>query len=175
MDVILSIKPKYVDAIIRGIKKYEFRKFCFKSRNIDNIYIYSTSPVKKIVGLFVTHNIVRDSPQNLWINYKEVSGVGEIEFFNYFKNSEMGYAIEINDLKEFESPVDPRKIIPRFMAPLSFCYIDGRLMKDQKLFNQLRNNYCEDHLNGSICQSTISDYAKFETILKSNRDFMDEK
>jgi type I restriction enzyme S subunit len=30
MDVLLSIKPKYVDAILKGEKKYEFRKIIFK-------------------------------------------------------------------------------------------------------------------------------------------------
>ena len=34
MDVLLSIKPKYVDAILKGEKKYEFRKIIFKNKNI---------------------------------------------------------------------------------------------------------------------------------------------
>jgi len=158
MDVILSIKPKYANAIIRGEKKYEFRKFCFKSKNIKNIYIYSTAPVKKIIGLFITHNIIRDSPKNLWNDYKDFSGLNEIEFFNYFKNNQVGYAIEINELLEFESAVDPREIIPGFTAPLSFCYIDDRLSMKQKLLFKAKNNYIFNNLFRVNSQSTITDY-----------------
>ena len=35
MDVLLSIKPKYVKSIIEGEKRYEFRKAIFKNRDID--------------------------------------------------------------------------------------------------------------------------------------------
>jgi type I restriction enzyme S subunit len=40
MDVILSIKPKYVQSIIEGDKRYEFRKAIFKNRTIDRVFIY---------------------------------------------------------------------------------------------------------------------------------------
>jgi type I restriction enzyme, S subunit len=47
MDVLLSIKPRYVEAIIDGRKKYEFRKNKFAMKDINCAYIYSTSPIKK--------------------------------------------------------------------------------------------------------------------------------
>ena len=47
MDVLISIKPKYVKKIISKEKKYEFRKNIFK-KNVDTIIIYTTSPEKKI-------------------------------------------------------------------------------------------------------------------------------
>ena len=45
MDVLLSIKPRYVKSILEGGKRYEFRKTIFKNRKIDRICIYSSSPV----------------------------------------------------------------------------------------------------------------------------------
>ena len=62
MDVLLSIKPKYVKSIIEGEKRYEFRKTIFKNREINRIYIYSSSPVKKIVASFVIGTILEDHP-----------------------------------------------------------------------------------------------------------------
>jgi predicted transcriptional regulator len=158
MDVILSIKPKYVDAIIKGQKKYEFRKFCFKLKNIENIYIYSTSPIKKIIGSFTTNSIIKDTPKNLWEIYKEFSGLDQSEFFNYFKNKKVGYAIEISELVDFNSPIDPREIIPGFTAPLSFCYIDSRLLSNLKFMSQVEKNY---NLNNFFrSQPTILDYVE---------------
>lgn len=49
MNVLLSIKPKYIEEIRKGNKKYEFRKTRFRQRHINEAYIYSTSPVKMIL------------------------------------------------------------------------------------------------------------------------------
>ena len=58
MNVILSIKPKYCEKIINGKKKVEFRRKIFKNENkIDLVFMYSTSPVKKIVGFFKIESI----------------------------------------------------------------------------------------------------------------------
>ncbi|MBU4607575.1 MAG: ASCH domain-containing protein [Methanobacterium sp.] len=125
MKALLSIKPQYVDEIIKGKKKYEFRKKVFKKENeVKEIYIYSSSPVKKIVGYFKVNQIIEDHPQALWENFKEVSGINELEFFEYFKERETGFAIQINQLEVFENPVDPNTMIPNFVAPQSFRYMD---------------------------------------------------
>ena len=68
MDVLLSIKPRYVKSIIEGEKWYEFRKTIFKNRGINRIYTDSSSPVKKIVGTFEVGEILEDNPGHLWHN-----------------------------------------------------------------------------------------------------------
>ncbi|MEN4018225.1 MAG: hypothetical protein PQ975_06900 [Methanobacterium sp.] len=124
MNVLLSIKPKYVEEIKKGNKKYEFRKTGFRKKCLKEAYIYSTSPVKKIVGFFKIEKIIEDHPENLWENFKEYSGIAEDEFFDYFRNKEKGYAIEINEFEIFNDPIDPASIIPNFVAPQSFRYIN---------------------------------------------------
>jgi type I restriction enzyme S subunit len=130
MDVLLSIKPKYVDAIFRREKEYEFRKIIFKNKSIKNIYMYSTSPIKRIVGSFAMRNIICDSPENLWRKFRDYSGLNDKEFFNYFGKREKGFAIEIGIIKKFEIPIDPKVAIPGFMPPLSFCYLYSNLEID---------------------------------------------
>ena len=63
MKVLLSIKPEYVEKIFSKEKKYEFRKSIFKNPNIKSIIIYSSSPVKKVVGEFEIENIIQDTPK----------------------------------------------------------------------------------------------------------------
>ena len=123
MNVILSIKPKYVEKIINGSKKYEFRKQIFKNRKVRQVYIYASYPVRKIVGVFTVGEIIYDTPENLWEKLKEEAGMSEREFFEYFKNTEIGFAIEIKDLRIFEPPIDPTEAIPNFTPPQSFCYV----------------------------------------------------
>ena len=125
MDILLSIKPKYVKSIIAGEKRYEFRKTIFKSREINRIYIYSSSPVKKIVGTFKIGEILEDHPNNLWDMVKEFAGIDNRDFFAYFEGKSRAFAIEIQNLQEFNDPIDPYETMPGFVPPQSYCYMDG--------------------------------------------------
>jgi predicted transcriptional regulator len=127
MNVLLSIKPKYVEEIIKGDKKYEFRKSIFRcSEDVNMIYIYSSSPVKKIVGMFTIETIVEDHPKKLWKNFSKFSGIGKDEFFDYFGTSKKGFAIEIGNLEAFANPIDPFQKFPDFNPPQSFYYLDEK-------------------------------------------------
>lgn len=124
MNALLSINPKYVNAIASGEKQYEFRKKVFKNKELIKIYIYATSPVKKIVGAFQMGDIIAGHPGLLWNQCQSHSGMGEQEFFRYFGDAEYGFAIEINSFEKPEEPIDPQDLIPHFVAPQSFCYLD---------------------------------------------------
>ena len=123
MNVLLSIKPKYANQILKGNKRYEFRKSVFKNRNLDVVYIYSSSPVKRIVGAFSIKKIIEKHPEQLWNEFKDFSGVDEADFFCYFRGKEKGFAIEIGDVEVFD-PINPKDVIPGFVPPQSFCYTD---------------------------------------------------
>jgi len=123
MNVLLSIKPKYANQIINGNKRYEFRKSVFKNRDLDMVYLYSSSPVKRIVGAFVIKDIIENHPKQLWNEYKDFSGVDEDDFFSYFRGKEKGFAIEIGEVKAFD-PLNPKEHIHDFVPPQSFCYTD---------------------------------------------------
>ena len=120
MNVLMSIKPEFVDKILTGEKQYEFRKSIFKEK-VERIYIYSTYPVKKIVGYFEVDEIIHNSPEELWNSYSEVSGISKKDFFKYFKDHEKGYAIKINNLKVFDEFIEMKD----FTAPQSFCYVEN--------------------------------------------------
>jgi hypothetical protein len=50
MDVLLSIKPKYVKPILEGEKKYEFRKVIFRNPAVSRVFIYSSAPSLRSAG-----------------------------------------------------------------------------------------------------------------------------
>jgi len=125
MDVLLSIKPKYVKSIIEGDKRYEFRKAIFRNRSVHRVFIYASAPVKRIVAQFEISAILEDHPAVIWDRVRDNAGIDETEFFSYFAGRERGYAIGIGNLREFETPVDPRVEIPGFVPPQSYCYMDG--------------------------------------------------
>lgn len=123
MNVILSIKPRYINAILNGAKKFEFRRAIFRNRKISRVYVYSTRPVSKIVASFEISKIVEDHPKNLWYELSEYSGLREDEFFRYFDGCDKGFAIAIDNVEEFDPPLDPAELIPGFAPPQSFRYL----------------------------------------------------
>lgn len=71
MKAILSIRPEYVDRILSGEKKYEFRKRIFKREDVDTIVIYSTSPCCRVVAEASIAEIIQDSPERIWKKTKK--------------------------------------------------------------------------------------------------------
>lgn len=120
-DMLISINPKYVEEILNGNKKYEYRKTKCK-RSINKIIIYSTSPTMKVVGEATVEKILEDSPKTIWMKTKDYSGV-DIESFNqYYKNKEKAVAYKLKDVKEYEKPRELSSYGIK-NAPQSYVYI----------------------------------------------------
>lgn len=126
-DVILSIKPIYANAILEGVKTVEFRKRIFK-KNVDKIFIYSSSPTKMIVGYFTFSDIIEDTPENLWKTFQKVGGINKDDFFEYYKETEKGFGIVIKEVVKFEVEKDPIEFIENFTAPQSYVYLERELL-----------------------------------------------
>lgn len=158
MNVLLSVKPKYADEILSGRKKYEFRRSVFKKQNIERVYIYSTSPVSKIVAAFEIEQILKGSPEKIWKLCHKYAGISKNDFFAYFKNSDVAYAIEIGNVDGFLNPIDPHHIIEDFKPPQSFYYVplsflhnqwDGQCVQVQKY------THLSEHFSGISMMTKI--------------------
>jgi predicted transcriptional regulator len=127
MNAILSIKPQFVDEIIAGRKRFEFRKHGFK-KPVRNIYIYASSPVCRIIGEFELGAIIEDKPEELWNRTRDYSGISKAFFDEYFSAHDVGYALEIKTFKKYSEPINPYKQNREFRAPQSFRYVESGKM-----------------------------------------------
>lgn len=123
MNVLLSIKPKYANAILAGKKLVEFRKLAFK-KEIKRVYIYSSSPEQRIIGYFTVEDIISDTPQKLWKQFREVGSISQEDFFEYFAEKKIGYSIKIKSVNKFRKSIDPKQIFENFVAPQSYMYCE---------------------------------------------------
>ena len=123
MNILISIKPKYVNKILTHEKLYEFRKSIFKQK-VENVYIYSSYPEKKIVGYFEIDNIFHETPTDLWNSFSDFGGISKSDFFKYYSDCEKGFAIKIGKLEVFKESIEMDKF-ENFKAPQSFCYIEN--------------------------------------------------
>lgn len=124
MKILLSIKPEFVNEILSGKKKFEYRKSIFKRDDVSTVVVYATKPYGKIVGEFEIEGILEDTPYRIWQKTKNYSGIKKSYFNQYFKGKKKGYAIKIKDFKSYEVPLDLSDIDKSIKAaPQSFCYI----------------------------------------------------
>jgi predicted transcriptional regulator len=138
-DVLLSIKPKYAKLIKQGKKRWEYRKLIWTNNKlIDKIFLYETSPIKKITGFFTTNLIITAKPKEIWALTHQKAGVSQKEFFEYFKlKRKKRHAIQISNLHLFELSQEPKRLISHFHAPQNFMYVnidldDIRIKKREK-------------------------------------------
>jgi predicted transcriptional regulator len=62
--ILISIKPKFVEKILSGDKKYEYRTKRPKT-NINTMLIYCTSPTMKIVAEASIEHIICGTPNKI--------------------------------------------------------------------------------------------------------------
>jgi len=123
---LISIRPCYVEKILAGEKRLEFRRR-WAAEPVDKLVIYSSSPTQRIVAAVDVVGVTEASPTALWELAREKGGgVTRQLIYEYFSGKKTGFAIELADVHEFESPVDPKKVFKNFLAPQSFRYIDAK-------------------------------------------------
>lgn len=119
--LLLSIKPEYVEKILQGEKKFEYRKRLAKE-DVSYIYVYSTAPSMKVVASVHIEGHLSDSPTALWEKTKAAAGISRAKFRDYFRGCKTAYAYKLGKVEVFESP----KNLSDFgvaVAPQSFIYI----------------------------------------------------
>ena len=118
--IILSIHPCHIEKIFSGEKIYEFRKII--PSDIQNIVVYATSPIKKIVAVLEVDKVLTDTPESIWKQTSKHSGVTKDFFMSYFSGKEKANAIKIKSFLKLKEP----KSLPFVgieYAPQSFVYI----------------------------------------------------
>lgn len=117
---LLSIHPRYAQAIMAGTKRVEFRKQAF-ARPVSHIVIYETAPTGRIVGAARVAACHVASPAELWKRYGEVGAIDPTDFDGYYAGRESGVAIQLDG-----SPVPldlPLSAVGQGRPPQNFTYL----------------------------------------------------
>ena len=121
-SILLSIKPEFVKSIFSGNKEYEFRKIKCK-RDVERIIIYSTNPVKLIVGEAKIETVLEDDLDIIWSETKNKAGIDKEFFDEYYNGKNTAIAYKLSNVIQYKTP----KSLEEYgltTAPQSFCYID---------------------------------------------------
>lgn len=127
---LISIKPQYAELIFSGKKRYEFRKKVPQtSKWPSRFYVYSSAPVKKIVGWFRTHGYGHYTNFDaLWKDTGEWAGIDREGLERYFANAKEMFAITIGTFHSI-SPVELSEIGIKY-APQNFAYLTEKQARE---------------------------------------------
>lgn len=138
--VLLSIKPRFAHAIMRGEKKVEFRRRPWKS-DVDTVVVYATEPEKQIIGYFTVSFVDLASPTELWRRHGSVGAIGREEYRSYYSGATSGVAVGIGAVRRLYEGRGLRSITPLERPPQSFAYLDrgvvSRLQPLRRSFTSL--------------------------------------
>jgi predicted transcriptional regulator len=119
---LLSIHPRFANAILDGTKQVEFRKVSFK-RSITHVLLYATAPIQQVVGYVEVAGIEERSPAALWRRYREVAGIEREAFFAYFLGKATGVAIKVRRPHRLLRPLPLQELHRGATPPQSFRYV----------------------------------------------------
>ncbi|WP_459933999.1 hypothetical protein [Fundidesulfovibrio butyratiphilus] len=125
-NILISVKEIYVEKIRQGEKRAELRKSFPVGIEGARVYIYATSPRKRIVGYFCIDKVFRLPVNMLWTVAGSLSSLSREDFFSYFSGRGNGVSIHFDRFVPLSVEVTLeyiKKIYPKFHPPQSYVYL----------------------------------------------------
>ena len=126
--MILSLRPRFADAILSGAKTVELCRTEPKIRVPTLAFVYASTPVRALLGTCVVTSVESGHLGALWRVHGAGSGLDHGEFLSYFEGVEAGTALHLASPRRFSRPIPLVELRSRptgFHPPQSFSYVDA--------------------------------------------------
>lgn len=130
--VFISIRTRFVRLILSGAKTYELRKRVPKSAEGRSLLVYSSGEDKAITAYGTISQVISGTPEEIWANYAEHLGVTSEEYLDYFRDSEIGYALKLENISPSRRPLPLSELREQhgLEPPQSWRYLSRDLYSD---------------------------------------------
>lgn len=105
MNVLFSIHPVHLDRIFSRKKTVELRNRAVRVKPNSWMWLYATTPRKRLEGRALIRKVIIDTPENIWRKFKAKLGLSRKEFFVYAGASSRVSAILLSKIEQFSSPL----------------------------------------------------------------------
>lgn len=93
-DFLVSVRPQYAAKILGGEKTVELRRRFPDSGSIGaTLFIYSSSPIRALVGRVKIKDVQKLSVSEIWKEHSEAACISKKDFYRYFSGVKFGFAI----------------------------------------------------------------------------------
>ena len=124
--VLLSVKPRFAEAILAGEKTFEFRRTLFRRQDVNTVVLYASSPIRMVVGEFTLGEVLMLGLEALWQSTRDGGAIDRQYFDQYFEGRSAGYALEVKRARRYRAPLCLRKDLDISHPPQSFRYLERR-------------------------------------------------
>ena len=127
--VVLSLKPRFAEAILAGDKTVELRRTEPKIVVPTRALLYATTPVRALLGTCIITSVESADLAVLWREHGSRMALLYHEFHQYFEGVDVGTALMLTQPQAFsrQIPLDDLRANPRnFRPPQSFAYVDTK-------------------------------------------------
>lgn len=131
-DFVISIKPFYSNKIFNGTKTVELRRRFPQSIAPGTLaYVYSSTPIRGLVGTAEILGVERLAVAELWKRHGKSASIRKAEFDDYFGGLDEGFALKISNPRLLKRTISLPELRERFgfRAPQSFHYAKPDLQK----------------------------------------------
>jgi predicted transcriptional regulator len=104
LEVLMSIHEEWADLILKGTKRWEFKRKCALSPGMG-VWIYSTAPRREIVGFFTIGEIRRVSARRPDPSLARDGALTVAQLRNYLTGLDFGFAIEVTHRRRVQTSI----------------------------------------------------------------------
>lgn len=93
--VLMSIKPRFAEAILDGHKTVELRRIRLSAQPGTLVILYATAPTMAVVGTAIVEARDTDTPASIWRRYRAHMALTKDEFDTYLAGATFATAISM--------------------------------------------------------------------------------
>jgi predicted transcriptional regulator len=102
-EAIISIHPRFANAILAGTKTVELRRRIPPINVGTRLWIYATRPIGAVIGTVTVEAIVRATPDVIWDMCADRADVSRLEFDRYFCGTSEAIGISLGATQRIEA------------------------------------------------------------------------
>ncbi|MEU9741036.1 ASCH domain-containing protein [Micromonospora chersina] len=123
--LLLSLRPRFADAILSGTKTVELRRRPINAQPGTLVILYSSAPVMAIVGTARLRQVMVSDPQTAWGNHHSALGLQKDEYDGYLDGSPLAYLLHLTQVCTLNEPLHLHRLRQDggFHPPQSFRYV----------------------------------------------------
>ena len=103
--VLLSLKPRFAEAILDGSKDVELRRQPVGVQAGGVVVLYSSSPIKAAIGWVRVREVITSQVDTLWRTHGLRTSLQPDEYFAYYDGADVAYGLVLSDPHRLDTPL----------------------------------------------------------------------
>ena len=102
--LLMSVRPRFAEAILNGTKTVELRRTRVSASLGTRIVLYATAPTMAVVGVVTLEDRDTDRPAIIWRRYRQHLALERHEFDSYLAGTALATALTLSSPQWLEQP-----------------------------------------------------------------------